>query len=44
MKNDQGEREAIDAIQAKDLISLIPVTEVTEVEYDIQPVGISQNI
>ena len=42
MKNDQGEREAIDAIQAKDLISLIPVTEVTEVEYDIQPVDITE--
>ena len=42
MKNDQGERETIDAIQAKDLISLIPVTEVTEVEYDIQPVDITE--
>lgn len=42
MKNDQGEREAIDAIQAKDLISLIPVTEVSEVEYDIQPVDITE--
>lgn len=42
MKNDMGERDAIDAIQAEDLIALVPVTQLTEVEYNIEPVDITE--
>lgn len=42
MKNDMGERDAMDAIQAEDLIALVPVTQLTEVEYNIEPVDITE--
>lgn len=42
MKNDMGERDVIDAIQAEDLIALVPVSQLTEVEYNIEPVDITE--
>ena len=44
MQNDLEEKEAIDAIKANDLVALVPVTELTEVEYNIEPVDISDYI
>ena len=42
MKNDLAEKEAINAIEAKDLVALAPVTEITEVENNIEPVDVSE--
>ncbi len=42
MGNDLEEKEAINAVQANDLIALVPVTEMTVVEYNIEPVDISE--
>lgn len=44
MDNDIEEKNAINAIEANDLVALIPVTEITEVEYNIEPVDISEYI
>ncbi len=41
MNNDIEERDAIDAVQANDLVALVPVTEFTEVENNIEPVDVS---
>lgn len=42
MANDLEEKEAINAVQAEDLVALVPVTEMTEVEYNIETVDISE--
>ena len=42
MNNDLKEKEAIDAVQAYDLVALVPVTELTEIENTIEPVDISE--
>lgn len=42
MSNDLKEKEAIDAVQAYDLVALVPVTELTEIENTIEPVDISE--
>ncbi|MDO4304861.1 MAG: hypothetical protein Q4D94_13215 [Bacillota bacterium] len=42
MENDLEEKEAINAVQANDLVALVPVTEMTVVEYNIEPVDISE--
>ncbi len=42
MNNDLKEKEAIDAVQANDLVALVPVTELTVVENTIEPVDISE--
>lgn len=42
MGNDLEEKEAINAVQANDLVALVPVTEMTVVEYNIEPVDISE--
>ncbi len=42
MKNDLAEKEAINAIEAKDLVTLAPATEITEVENNIEPVDVSE--
>lgn len=42
MDNDLEEKEAIDAVQASDLVALVPVTEFTEIENNIEPVDISE--
>lgn len=44
MDNDIEEKNAINAIEANDLVALIPVTEITEIEYNIEPVDISEYI
>lgn len=41
MNNDLKEKEAIDAVQADDLVALVPMTEFTVVENTIEPVDIS---
>lgn len=41
MNNDMEERDAIDAVQANDLVALVPVAELTEIENNIEPVDIS---
>lgn len=41
MKNDLAEKEAINAIEAEDLVALAPITEITPVENNIEPVDIS---
>lgn len=41
MSNDIKEKEAIDAVQAYDLVALVPVVELTEIENTIEPVDIS---
>lgn len=42
MNNDIEERDAIDAVQANDLVALVPVTEFTEIENNIDPVDVSE--
>lgn len=42
MNNDLKEKEAIEAVQANDLVALVPVTEFTVVENTIEPVDISE--
>ncbi len=42
MNNDIEERETIDAIQANDLVALVPVAEFTEIENNIEPVDVSE--
>lgn len=42
MNNDIEERDAIDAVQANDLVALVPVAEFTEIENNIEPVDVSQ--
>lgn len=42
MNNDIEERDAIDAVQANDLVALVPVAEFTEIENNIEPVDISE--
>lgn len=42
MNNDLEEKEAINAVQANDLVALVPVTDLTEVEYNIESVDISE--
>lgn len=42
MNNDIEERDAIDAVQANDLVALVPVTEFTEIENNIEPVDVSE--
>lgn len=42
MNNDIEERDAIDAVQANDLVALVPVTEFTEIENHIEPVDVSE--
>ncbi|MBQ6806248.1 MAG: hypothetical protein IJO97_02305 [Lachnospiraceae bacterium] len=42
MDNDLEEKEAIDAVQANDLVALVPVAEFTEIENNIEPVDISE--
>ena len=42
MENDLAEKEAINAIEAEDLVALAPVTEITEIENDIEPVDVSE--
>lgn len=44
MENDLAEKEAINAIEAEDLVALAPVTEVTEIENTIEPVDVSDYI
>lgn len=44
MENDLAEKEAINAIEAEDLVALAPVTEITQVENNIEPVDISEYI
>ena len=44
MKNDLEEKEAINAIQSEDLVALVPVTKITEIENNIEPVDISEYI
>ncbi|MCM1155900.1 MAG: hypothetical protein NC314_04265 [Roseburia sp.] len=41
MDNDLKEKEAINAVQANDLVALVPVTEFTVVENTIEPVDVS---
>lgn len=41
MNHDIEERDAIDAVQANDLVALVPVAELTEIENNIEPVDIS---
>lgn len=42
MSNDIEERDAIDAVQANDLVALVPVIEFTEIENNIDPVDVSE--
>ena len=42
MDNDLKEKDAINNIQANDLVALVPVSEITQVEYNIEPVDISE--
>lgn len=42
MNNDIEERDAIDAVQANDLVALVPVAEFTEIENNIEPVDVSE--
>lgn len=42
MGNDLKEKEAIEAVQAYDLVALVPVTELTEIENTIEPVDIAE--
>ena len=42
MNNDIEERDAIDAVQANDLVALVPVAEFTEIENNIDPVDVSE--
>lgn len=44
MENDLEEKEAINAIEAEDLVALAPVTEITEIENTIEPVEVSDYI
>ena len=44
MENDLAEKEAINAIEAEDLVALAPVTEITEIENTIEPVDVSDYI
>lgn len=44
MNNDIEERDAIDAVQANDLVALVPVTEFTEIENNIEPVDVSEYV
>lgn len=40
MNNDLQEKEAIDGIEANDLVALVPVSEISQIPYDIEPVDI----
>lgn len=42
MNNDLEEKEAINAVQANDLIALVPVTDLTEVDYNVESLDISE--
>lgn len=42
MNNDMEERDAIEAVQANDLVALVPVAEFTEIENNIEPVDVSE--
>lgn len=42
MENDLAEKDAINAIEAEDLVALAPIAEITEVENNIEPVDISE--
>lgn len=42
MDNDLKEKEAINAVQAYDLVALVPVTELTEIENTIESVDIAE--
>ena len=44
MNNDIEERDAIDAVQANDLVALVPVAEFTEIENNIEPVDVSEYV
>lgn len=41
MNNDLAERDAINDIRAEDLVALIPISGVTQIPYEIEPVDIS---
>lgn len=42
MNNDLEEKEAINAVQANDLIALVPVTDLSEVDYNVESLDISE--
>ena len=40
MNHDLREKEAINSIEANDLVTLVPVSEISQIPYDIEPVDI----